>query len=182
MYAEAPPVPSTSSPVWSPARVTAAPDASTVSGLVPSYRLGLARRGGPSERNPLSLAQTPGLTVPDGFESLETILEAAGSGPGNAVEVNAYLSDRTPFAQFDAVFREFFGDGPPARTIVGFGLPGLLAGIDRVAVLEESPQVGVRGHPHRASGFAMARLDLDGVLQGRHLPSGLVPGSLMMGA
>jgi 2-iminobutanoate/2-iminopropanoate deaminase len=84
--------------------------------------------------------------MPDGFqdqvrqtfENLRTILEAAGSDLDNVVKVNAYLTDLTRFAQFNEVYKDFFGDGPPARTTVGADLLGILVEIDCVAVLGDS--------------------------------------------
>ncbi|MEJ7843296.1 MAG: RidA family protein [Rubrobacter sp.] len=84
--------------------------------------------------------------IPDGFEdqirqtfeNLKTILEAAGSDLGSTVKVNAYLTDLTRFAQFNEVYKEFFGDGPPARTTVGADLLGILVEIDCVAVIQDS--------------------------------------------
>ena len=81
--------------------------------------------------------------VPDGFEdqvrqtfgNLRTILEASGSGLDGVVKVNAYLTDLTRFAQFNAVYKEFFAGDPPARTTVGADLLGILVEIDCVAVL-----------------------------------------------
>ena len=82
-------------------------------------------------------------SVPDGFEdqvrqtfqNLKTILEAAGSGLGDVVKVNAYITDLTRFAQFNGVYKEFFAEDPPARTTVGADLLGILVEIDCVAVV-----------------------------------------------
>lgn len=72
------------------------------------------------------------------FRNLQTILEAAGSGLDSAVKVNAYLTDLTRFSQFNEVYKEFFGDEPPARTTVGAPLLGILVEIDCIAVINES--------------------------------------------
>jgi 2-iminobutanoate/2-iminopropanoate deaminase len=82
-------------------------------------------------------------SVPDGFEdqvrqtfeNLRTILEAAGSGLGDVVKVNAYVTDLTRFARFNEVYREFFAQDPPARTTVGADLLGILVEVDCVAVV-----------------------------------------------
>ena len=84
-------------------------------------------------------------STPDGFEdqvrrtfeNLRTILEAAGSDLGSVLKVNAYLTDLTRFARFNEVYKEFFGDEPPARTTVGADLLGILVEIDCVAVVRE---------------------------------------------
>jgi 2-iminobutanoate/2-iminopropanoate deaminase len=82
-------------------------------------------------------------SVPDGFEdqvrqtfeNLRTILEAAGSGLGDVVKVNAYVTDLTRFARFNEVYREFFAQDPPARTTVGADLLGILVEVDCVAIV-----------------------------------------------
>jgi 2-iminobutanoate/2-iminopropanoate deaminase len=85
-------------------------------------------------------------STPDGFEdqvrqtfeNLRTILEAAGSGLGGVVKVNAYVTDLTRFARFNEVYREFFAQDPPARTTVGVDLLGILVEVDCVAVVRGS--------------------------------------------
>ena len=85
-------------------------------------------------------------STPDGFEdqvrqtfeNLRTILEAAGSGLGDVVKVNAYVTDLTRFARFNEVYREFFAHDPPARTTVGVDLLGILVEVDCVAVVRGS--------------------------------------------
>ena len=82
-------------------------------------------------------------SAPDGFEdqvrqtfeNLRTILEAAGSGLGDVVKVNAYVTDLTRFARFNEVYREFFSQDPPARTTVGADLLGILVEVDCVAIV-----------------------------------------------
>jgi 2-iminobutanoate/2-iminopropanoate deaminase len=85
-------------------------------------------------------------STPDGFEdqvrqtfeNLRTILEAAGSGLGDVVKVNAYVTDLTRFARFNEVYREFFAQDPPAPTTVGADLLGILVEVDCVAVVRGS--------------------------------------------
>ncbi len=80
---------------------------------------------------------------PDGFAAqvrqtlinLRTVLGLAGAGMEDVVKVTAYLTDLTRFAQYDAIYREFFPSTPPARTTVGCQLPGILVEIDCIAVL-----------------------------------------------
>ena len=82
-------------------------------------------------------------SVPDGFEdqvrqtfeNLRTILEAAGSGLGDVVKVNAYVTDLTRFGRFNEVYKEFFAQDPPARTTVGADLLGILVEVDCVAIV-----------------------------------------------
>ncbi len=72
------------------------------------------------------------------FENLKVVLEAAGTGLGEVVKVNAYLTDLTRFADFNEVYREFFPNNPPARTTVATGLLGILVEIDCIAVIPQS--------------------------------------------
>ena len=72
------------------------------------------------------------------FENLKVVLEAAGTGLGEVVKVNAYLTDLTRFADFNEVYREFFPSNPPARTTVATGLLGILVEIDCIAVIPQS--------------------------------------------
>ncbi len=84
-------------------------------------------------------------TVPDGFaaqveqtlRNVQTVLRQAGVGCGDVVKVNAYLSDVTRFAEFDAAYRPFFPGEPPARTTVGAQLIGIQVEIDCIAVLPD---------------------------------------------
>jgi len=84
--------------------------------------------------------------VPDGFaaqvrqtiRNLQTILRGAGADLKDVVKVNAYLSDVTRFQEYNAIYKEFFVDSPPARTTVGSQLVGILVEIDCVAVLPGS--------------------------------------------
>ena len=71
------------------------------------------------------------------FENLRVVLEAAGTGLGEVVKVNAYLTDLTRFADFNEVYREFFPSNPPARTTVATGLLGILVEVDCIAVIPQ---------------------------------------------
>ncbi len=72
------------------------------------------------------------------FENLSVVLEAAGTGLGEVVKVNAYLTDLTRFAEFNEVYREFFPSDPPARTTVATGLLGILVEVDCIAVIPQA--------------------------------------------
>ena len=84
--------------------------------------------------------------VPDGFaaqvrqtiRNLQTILRGAGADLMDVVKVNTYLSDVTRFQEYNAIYKEFFADSPPARTTVGSQLVGIQVEIDCVAVLPGS--------------------------------------------
>ena len=73
------------------------------------------------------------------LKNVETILRGAGTDFSLAVKVNAYLSDVTRFAEYNAVYKEFFSSNAPARTTVGNQLIGIQVEIDCIAAL---PQKG----------------------------------------
>jgi 2-iminobutanoate/2-iminopropanoate deaminase len=81
--------------------------------------------------------------APDGFAAqlrqtlanVRTVLEKAGARMEDVVKVNAYLADITRFAEYDAVYQEFFPGDPPARTTVGAQLAGIQVEVDCVALL-----------------------------------------------
>jgi 2-iminobutanoate/2-iminopropanoate deaminase len=69
------------------------------------------------------------------LRNVAAILRDAGSDMAHAVKVNTYLTDLTRFAEYNAIYREFFPDAPPARTTVGACLYGILVEIDCIAVM-----------------------------------------------
>src|SRR5215218_6408893 len=85
-------------------------------------------------------------SMPDAFagqvrqtlKNVQTILEAAGSSLDDVVKVNAYVTDLTRFAEFNEVYKEFFGHEPPARTTVATALLGILVEVDCIARLKET--------------------------------------------
>lgn len=52
------------------------------------------------------------------IQNLIAILNEAGYGPQHVVRCGVWLDDARDFAAFNAVFREFFGEHPPARACV----------------------------------------------------------------
>ncbi|MCF6278602.1 MAG: RidA family protein, partial [Anaerolineales bacterium] len=50
--------------------------------------------------------------------NLKHVLEAAGSGLDCVVKTTCFLADMGEFAQFNAVYAEFFTEKPPARATV----------------------------------------------------------------
>lgn len=52
------------------------------------------------------------------IQNLLSILKEAGYGPEHVVRCGVWLDDARDFAAFNAVFREFFGEHPPARSCV----------------------------------------------------------------
>ena len=52
------------------------------------------------------------------IRNLLSVLEEAGYGPEHVVRCGVWLDDPRDFAAFNAVFKEFFGSHPPARSCV----------------------------------------------------------------
>lgn len=66
---------------------------------------------------------------------LRAVLALAGADLGAIVKTNVWLTDKSDFAAFNAAYREFFPDKPPARSTVVSDLliPGARVEIDAVA-------------------------------------------------
>ena len=83
--------------------------------------------------------------VPGGIEeqtrqvlnNLRSVLEAAGSSFEHVVKTTVFLKDMNDFSKMNAVYAEFFGDTPPARSTVAVaGLPkGGIVEIEVVALI-----------------------------------------------
>ena len=52
------------------------------------------------------------------LNNLKYLLEAAGSGLEYVLKTTCFLSNMDEFAEFNAVYAEFFTDNPPARSTV----------------------------------------------------------------
>ena len=52
------------------------------------------------------------------IRNLLSILEEAGYGPEHVIRCGVWIDDSRDFAAFNAVFREYFGEHPPARSCV----------------------------------------------------------------
>ena len=50
--------------------------------------------------------------------NLKYVLESAGSGLDYVVKTTCFLADMGEFAEFNAIYAEFFTDNPPARSTV----------------------------------------------------------------
>ncbi|MBL7735919.1 MAG: RidA family protein [Chitinophagaceae bacterium] len=50
------------------------------------------------------------------FENLKLIMDAAGVGPGDIVQVRNYVSKQEYLPAFNAIYKEFFSPPYPART------------------------------------------------------------------
>lgn len=52
------------------------------------------------------------------IQNLLAVLKEAGYGPEHVVRCGVWLDDPRDFAGFNRVFKEFFGENPPARSCV----------------------------------------------------------------
>jgi len=73
------------------------------------------------------------------MDNVKTILEAAGASLEGVIKTTIYLIDLGAFAAVNAVYGEYFGSEPPARSTVQVAaLPrGGLVEIEAIAVIEE---------------------------------------------
>lgn len=55
------------------------------------------------------------------MNNIVTILRAAGSDLTHVVKVNAYITDINDWAEFNAIYAEYFGEHRPARAVVPVG-------------------------------------------------------------
>ncbi len=56
--------------------------------------------------------------------NLKHVIEAAGSSVGNVIKTTVFLTDMSDFPKMNAIYAEFFGENPPARSTVAVaGLP-----------------------------------------------------------
>ncbi len=69
--------------------------------------------------------------------NLQNVIEAAGSTLGNVVKTTVFLKDMNDFSKMNAIYAEFFGQNPPARSTVAVaGLPkGGLVEIEAVVLV-----------------------------------------------
>lgn len=72
------------------------------------------------------------------FKNLRAVCEAAGGSLNDIVKVNAYLTDLSNFATFNAVMEQYFTQPFPARAAVGIAsLPrGALVEAEAVMILQ----------------------------------------------
>lgn len=72
------------------------------------------------------------------FTNLGAVLEDAGSRLARVVKVTCFVADAAAFPALNALFAEFFPDGPPVRSTPIVQLPrGLLFSIDAIAVVDD---------------------------------------------
>jgi 2-iminobutanoate/2-iminopropanoate deaminase len=71
------------------------------------------------------------------MRNLQAVLGAAGSGFDHVVKTTCFLADLNDFAAFNAVYGQFFGDAPAARSTVQVAkLPlGALVEVECIALV-----------------------------------------------
>lgn len=71
------------------------------------------------------------------LNNLRNVLEAANSNLENAVKTTVFLKEMSDFPKVNAIYAEFFGENPPARSTVAVAsLPkGALVEIEVVALI-----------------------------------------------
>ena len=71
------------------------------------------------------------------LNNIRNVLEAAGSSLEHIVKTTVFLKDMNDFAKMNAIYAEYFGENPPARsTIAVAALPkGGLVEIEAVALI-----------------------------------------------
>lgn len=88
-----------------------------------------------------SHGQLAGASIQDqtrqALRNCEAILEAAGAGLGNVVEVGVLLSDPSDFPGLNEEYAQWFPHDPPARYVakLGVDLPGILVSIRMTAFI-----------------------------------------------
>lgn len=66
------------------------------------------------------------------LDNLQAIARATGLSLHDAVKVTVYLRDTTLAAQFDAIYAEYAGEAPAARTLVQSSLNGFDVEVDAI--------------------------------------------------
>lgn len=70
------------------------------------------------------------------LDNLTAALALAGATLDDVVKVNVFLTDMEDFADFNAVYREYFPTNPPSRTTVGtsgLSSPAMVVEIEAIA-------------------------------------------------
>ena len=53
------------------------------------------------------------------LENVEMVVEAAGGSRHDLTQLHVYITDTDLYPEFDQATKEFFGDNPPTRSVVG---------------------------------------------------------------
>ena len=77
------------------------------------------------------------------LEVLDEVLSAAGSSRDNVLKAEVYIENASDFYEFKLVWKEYFGDNPPARTTGVIGadehiIPGALLNLHAVALANDA--------------------------------------------
>lgn len=70
------------------------------------------------------------------FDNVGQCLAAVDCTFDDVVKVNAFLSDRSNFEEFNEIYREYFDPPFPARTTIEAGLVGILVEVEVIARLK----------------------------------------------
>jgi len=72
--------------------------------------------------------------------NLQNVVEAAGTTLGQVVKTTVFLKNMNDFPKMNAIYAEFFGENPPARSTVAVaGLPkGGLVEIEAIAMISKN--------------------------------------------
>jgi len=65
-----------------------------------------------------AVAGNIGVQAHQAIKNLLAVLKEAGYGPEHVVRCGVWLDDPRDFQAFNTVFREYFGENPPARACV----------------------------------------------------------------
>lgn len=94
------------------------------------------------------------------LRNLAKIAAAAGCALGDAVKLTIYLSDISKVPEFNEIYRQYFDEPRPARTLIQVGLRGIQVEIDGIfacpsetAEASEEPDAGhggMDGQPRKA--------------------------------
>ena len=73
------------------------------------------------------------------LENLKTALESVGASLSDVVKTTIFLSDLSNYKGLNAVYSEYFGDHPAARSTIraDIVLPSLLVEIEAMAILDD---------------------------------------------
>lgn len=73
------------------------------------------------------------------LDNLKAVLASAGCELGQVVKATVWLTDASYFAEFNAIYREFFAEPYPSRSVVVSGLvaSGALIEIEATAYRDE---------------------------------------------
>lgn len=80
------------------------------------------------------------------LSNLESVLEACGASLADVCAVTVHLADENDWGAFNEVYREFFREPYPARTVVGAQLRGILVEVTAIAALGGA-QAALAGGP-----------------------------------